>query len=57
MKFGIHSLLFTETLLERNLPLLEKVKAMGFDALELIPFDPDHFPAALVRQRAMEYGL
>jgi len=43
MKFGIHSLLFHETFLEKDLPLLDKVKKMGFDAIEIIPFDPDGF--------------
>lgn len=54
MKFGIHSLLFSETFLERDLPLLDKAKAMGFDALEIIPFDPDNFPATKVKQRAKD---
>ena len=57
MKFGIHSLLFQETFLEKDLPLLDKVKNMGFDAIEIIPFDPDGFPAAKVRRRAAEIGL
>ena len=45
MKFGVHSLLFRETFLKKDLPLLEKCKRMGFDAVEIIPFDPDGFPA------------
>jgi D-psicose/D-tagatose/L-ribulose 3-epimerase len=57
MKFGIHSLLFTETFLERDLPLLEKCKKLGFDAVELIPFDPDNFPAAKTREVARDLGL
>jgi len=57
MKFGIHSLLFSETFGERDLPLLDKAKAMGFDALEIIPFDADVFPAAKVKQRAADLGL
>lgn len=57
MKFGIHSLLFTETFLDRDLPLLEKCRNMGFDAVEIIPFDPDGFPAAKVRQAASDLGL
>ena len=57
MKFGIHSLLFSETFTERDLPLLDKAKGMGFDALEIIPFDMDNFPAKLVRQRARDLGL
>ncbi len=57
MKFGIHSLLFSETFVERDLPLLDKAKAMGFGVLEIIPFDMDNFPAKLVRQRAADLGL
>ena len=57
MIFGIHSLLFRETFVEKDLPLLERVKGMGFDAIEIIPFDPDHFPAAKVRSAAADLGL
>ncbi len=57
MKFGIHTLLFKETFLEKDLPVLEKCKKMGFDAIEILPFDPDNFPAKKVRQRAKEIGL
>jgi len=57
MKFGIHSLLFSETFLERDLPLLDQAKGMGFDALEIIPFDLDNFPEAKVKQRAADLGL
>jgi len=57
MLFGIHSLLFRETFLERDLPLLDKCRKMGFDAVEIIPFDPDHFPAAKVKAAAADLGL
>ena len=57
MQFGIHSLLFTETFLEKDLPYLQKLKNMGFDAVEIIPFDPDNFPAKKVRQVAKDLGL
>jgi D-psicose/D-tagatose/L-ribulose 3-epimerase len=57
MKFGIHSLLFKETFLEADLPLLDKIKAMEFDAVEIIPFDPDGFPAAKARRAAADLGL
>ncbi len=57
MKFGIHSLLFTETFLEKDLPLLEKCKQLGFDAVEIIPFDPDNFPAKQVKKVAGDLGL
>jgi D-psicose/D-tagatose/L-ribulose 3-epimerase len=57
MKFGIHSLLFKETFIDKDLPVLDKCKQMGFDAVEIIPFDVDNFPAAKVRQAALDLGL
>jgi D-psicose/D-tagatose/L-ribulose 3-epimerase len=57
MIFGIHSLLFTETFTEKDLALLDRCKSLGFDAVELIPFDPDNFPAAKTRQAAHDLGL
>jgi D-psicose/D-tagatose/L-ribulose 3-epimerase len=57
MQFGIHSLLFTETFVEEDLPLLDRCKEMGFDAVEIIPFDPEHFPARKVRTAAADLGL
>jgi D-psicose/D-tagatose/L-ribulose 3-epimerase len=55
--FGIHSLLFRETFIEKDLPLLARCKKMGFDAVEILPFDPDNFPAAKVRSIAADLGL
>ena len=52
MLFGIHSLLFNETFTKDDLPLLDKCKKLGFDAVELIPFDPDNFPAKQTKQAA-----
>ncbi len=57
MEFGIHSLLFRETFVETDLPLLDKCKRLGFDAVEIIPFDPDGFPAAKVKAAARDLGL
>ncbi len=57
MIFGIHSLLFRETFIEKDLPLLDRCKSLGFDAGEIIPFDPDNFPAAKVKRAAADLGL
>jgi len=57
VRFGINSLNFTDTFLERDLPLLDKVRAMGFDVLEITPVDPDRFPAGKVRRAAQDAGL
>jgi D-psicose/D-tagatose/L-ribulose 3-epimerase len=52
MRFGINSLLFTDTFDEGDLPLLERCRELGFDVLEITPVDPDRFPARRVRQLA-----
>jgi D-psicose/D-tagatose/L-ribulose 3-epimerase len=57
MIFGIHSMLFNETFVEKDLPVLDKCKKLGFDAVEIIPFDPDNFPAAKVKAAAADLGL
>jgi D-psicose/D-tagatose/L-ribulose 3-epimerase len=57
MKFGIHTLLFTETFIDKDLALLERCKKMGFDAVEIIPFNPDKFPAKKVKKAAADLGL
>jgi D-psicose/D-tagatose/L-ribulose 3-epimerase len=57
MRFGINSLLFTETFDERDLPLLERCSEFGFDVLEITPVDPERFPARRVRQLAETLGI
>lgn len=57
MRFGVNSLLFTDTFEERDLPLLEHCRELGFDVLEITPVEPDRFPARRVRQLADELGL
>lgn len=57
MKFGVNSLLFTDTFLEQDLPLLDHVRQLGFDAIEVTPVDPDRFPATRVREHAADLGL
>ena len=50
MKFGINAFLWTAAFQEKNLPLIPKVKAMGFDGIELCAFDFATFPAAKIRK-------
>ncbi|MBN1834278.1 MAG: sugar phosphate isomerase/epimerase [Spirochaetales bacterium] len=57
MKFGVHSILFSESFVEKDLALLEKAKKLGFDTLEMPPFDYDGFPAKKVRSMAKDLGL
>ena len=57
MIFGIHSLLFRETFVDADLPLLDACRRLGFDAVEIIPFDHEHFPAHKVKRAAADLGL
>jgi len=57
MKFGVNSLLFTDTFRESDLPLLEHVHALGFDTIEISPVEPDLFPAKKVNQLATSLGM
>jgi len=57
MKFGVNSLLFTDTFLEEDVSLLAHVRELGFDTIELSPIDYEHFPARAVRQAADELGM
>ncbi len=57
MKFSVNSLLFTGTMNKGDLPLLDRVAAMGFDTFEVTPVDPDVFPAKALRARAADLGL
>ena len=50
MKYGINAFLWTAAFQEKNLPLIPKVKGMGFDGIELCAFDFSTFPAAKVRK-------
>jgi D-psicose/D-tagatose/L-ribulose 3-epimerase len=47
MKFGMNVLLWTDNLTEEHRPILEKLKEMGFDGVEVPIFDlnPDKFAA------------
>lgn len=57
MRFGINTFSFTDTFLERDLPLLDHCTALGFDVVEITPTEPERFPARLVRQAARDLGL
>jgi D-psicose/D-tagatose/L-ribulose 3-epimerase len=57
MKYGVNSLLFTDTFLEKDVALLEHCRSLGFDTLEITPVEYERFPARLVRQRAAEVGM
>ena len=57
MKIGINLALWTDTLSEDRLPLLEKCKKIGYDMVELPVFDTDLKVAELWGKRLDELGL
>ena len=57
MKFGVNLLIWTANFTEQHFPLLPKIKAQGFDGVELPLFAPDGYPAAAVRRALGDNGL
>ncbi len=57
MKFGINTLLWTAAFGEEHFPLLARIKAAGFDGVEIARFSFDGFPIAKVRRALADSGL
>ncbi len=57
MKFGINTLLWTAAFGEEHFPLLERIKAGGFDGVEIARFSFEGFPMAKVRRALADSGL
>ena len=57
MRFGINSLLFTDTFNDSDLPLLEHVRELGFEVFEVSPVQPEVFPARTVKEMAAALGI
>ena len=57
MKYSINLLLWTDTLSQDKLPLLDKMKSIGFDSVELPMFDRDVANAAAWGKALDNLGL
>jgi len=57
MKAGVNTLLWSGTFTEKDLPLLRRVKRLGFGAAEVPVFDPAAAPAEKARALAEKLGL
>jgi D-psicose/D-tagatose/L-ribulose 3-epimerase len=57
MKFGVHSFIWTADFGPPDLALLPKLKAAGFDGVELPIFHPATYPAAEIRRGFASQGL
>ncbi|HEY95496.1 MAG TPA: sugar phosphate isomerase/epimerase [Dehalococcoidia bacterium] len=56
-RFGVASLIWTEDFTEKDLPLIEKAKELGFDVLDINVAHPERFPAEKVSDQIKEIGI
>ena len=56
MKLGINTLLWTAAFNDSHLALFPRIKAWGFDGVEVATFSFDNFPGRKIAQAA-RYGL
>jgi D-psicose/D-tagatose/L-ribulose 3-epimerase len=57
MKFGANALIWTVNFTEEHFGVLPRLKAAGFDGIELPVFDPGAVPAAAIRGALADNGL
>ncbi|MCU0248358.1 MAG: sugar phosphate isomerase/epimerase [Bryobacter sp.] len=57
MRYGINTFLWTANFDAGSVPLLPRIKEMGFDGFEVPIFDPKTFAAKEIRKGAEQYGL
>ena len=57
MNFGINTFLFVSPFTNRSLGILKKIKAWGYDSVEIAVEDPAHFDPARVRAALDRVGL
>ena len=50
-KFGVDSLIWTEEFTEKDLPLIDKAKSLGFDVIDINVSHPERFPAKAVAKK------
>ncbi len=56
-RFGVDSLIWTEEFTRKDLPLIEKAKALGFAAMDINISHPERFPTTAVKDKVREIGI
>ena len=56
-RFGVASLIWTEDFTQKDIPLIEKAKSLGFDVLDINIAHPERFPTEAVREKVKEVGI
>ena len=57
MKFGVNTFIWTAVFDSAHVPLLPKIKAQGFDGVEVSMFNPAEFATAVIRKGVEANGL
>jgi len=57
LKFGVDTFIWTENFTEKDIPLIEKSKGLGFDVIETFISNPDTFPTKLVKDKIKEVEI
>ena len=55
-RFGVHTMIWSERFAEKDLPLIEKAKSLGFEVLN-ISIRPETFPTEMVKEKVKEVGI
>ena len=56
-KFGVNTFIWSEYFSEKDLPLIQRAKSLGFDAIDIGIMDPDRFPTKQVKEKVKEVGI
>ena len=56
-RFGVASLIWTEDFTEKDLPIIEKAKSLGFDVIDINIAHPDRFPTEAAKDTIKETGI
>jgi len=56
-RFGVASLIWTEDFTVKDLPLIQKAKALGFEVLDINVAHPEKFPTEAVKEKVKEVGI
>ena len=56
-RFGVDSLIWTEEFMEKDLPLIEKAKKLGFEVIDINVSHPERFPVKAVKNKVKEVGI
>jgi D-psicose/D-tagatose/L-ribulose 3-epimerase len=56
-KFGVDTFIWSEDFTEKDLPLIEKAKSLGFEVLDIAIAHPEEFATGLVKEKIKEVAI